>query len=142
MPATAGLVLVAAAFVGFLDALYFVLVSYRWMRPDPKWMPPVCRMDEGSCARIVDTRYGRVFGLPNGVFGVAWYILLAAAGVHWAINGDLSYCVLWLVGAAGVLALTLFLAWALIFRLHVVCRLCFLAHALNLAILVLIATTC
>lgn len=129
-----GLALLGLSLLGFLDSLYFFLVTYRVMRPDPRWLPAVCRMDEQSCARIVDTPHGRALGLPNSIYGLAWYGLLGAAA-QWAIAfGHLPYCdvLVWL--SLAPIAFTVYLAWALLYRLHVVCLLCYAAHAINVLV--------
>lgn len=130
------------AVVGFLDSLYFVLVAYRLMRPDPRWLPPVCRMDEASCARIVDTREGRLFGVPNGLLGLAYYGLVAAAATVAVATGRWIACAFLVAFASLSMSTSVYLAWALIARLRVVCAFCFLAHALNLALLILIVVAC
>lgn len=130
--------LLALAVVGFLDALYFVAVTYRWMRPDPRWLPPLCRMDEATCARIVDTREARALGLPNSVYGLAWYAAVAAAAAVALATGALPARPLLLAGAATSVAFSLYLAWSLV-RLRTLCPLCFLGHGVNVALLVLLA---
>jgi uncharacterized membrane protein len=127
--------LLALALIGGLDALYFVLVTYRWLRPDAPWLPRICRMDEGTCARIVDTREARALGVPNAVLGLAWYVVLGAATV---LGLPPAWQVPLLGGAAVAFAMSLGLAWALLARLQVRCTLCFAVHAINVAVLALL----
>lgn len=134
--------LLAAAVVGALDALYFVLVTYGAMRPDARLVPRVCRMDEDSCARIVHTRWGRLLGLPNAVYGLAWYLLVGGVAVADLAGASPGWCALLLAGAAATVAVSAVLAWALVRRLRVACPLCFLGHGLNVAILGLILWAC
>lgn len=137
-----GALLALAALVGLLDAGYFVGVAYGLMRPDASWVPRACRMDEETCASIVDTAYGRVFGLPNAVYGAAWYaVVLALAGTLLA-GGAMPSCRLALLAAAGAVLFSVYLIWALVQRLGVRCPLCYLGHGLNLTILVLLAVGC
>jgi len=137
-----GLPLLGLAVLGFLDALYFVLVTYRWMRPDPPWLPRVCRLDEGTCARIVDTRHARVLGLPNAVFGLAWYGIAGVAGAWMLAGRDLPFCGPILAASLLTVALSAYLAWALVVRLRVACTLCFLGHGVNVALLLVLAAAC
>lgn len=132
------------ALVGFLDAAYFVAVTYRWMRPDPRWLPPICRMDGAACARIVDAPQARVLGLPNSVYGVPWYAGLVALMGHVLGGGALpeAGCLLLVTAAALVVALSAYLAWSLLYRLRTHCPLCYVAHVLNAAILALLAAFC
>lgn len=134
--------LAAAALVGLADALYFVAVTYRWIAPDAAWVPRACRMDEATCARIVDTRYGRALGLPNAVFGAVWYLAALATGAWLAVHGALPSCGPLLVVAAGVVLFSVYLLWALVQQLAVDCPLCYLAHGLNLVILLLFGAAC
>ncbi len=131
------------AIVGIADAAYFVGVSYRWFAPDARWIPQVCRMEEETCATIIDTRYGRAIGgLPNAVYGMAWYlIVLGLAGVILTI-GYVPACTLFLLAAAGTVMFSVYLIWALVEKLDVACPLCYLGHGLNLAILVTLAIAC
>ncbi len=137
-----GLALIALGSVGFLDALYFLLVAYRWMRPDPRWMPSVCRMSPGTCARIVDTREGRLFGVPNALPGLVWYAMMVGAGTIALVTGDVPYCESLLALSLLVLLVTLYLIYALVARLRVVCTLCYLAHAINLGVAVVLSFAC
>lgn len=134
--------LALVAFLGLLDALYFVAVTYRWLRPDAPWLPRLCRMDQATCARIVDTREARVFGVPNSVLGVAWYgVVLGAAGQALA-TGSLPYCLPLLLVASFTVAFSAYLAWALVVRLRTPCILCFLGHGVNAALFVVLLLAC
>lgn len=134
--------LAVLAFVGFLDALYFVLVDRGLMKPDDRLVPPVCRMDEATCARIIETRYARVFGVPNAVFGLAWYLLVGGAASYALVEDAFPFCLGFLVVAAGTVALSVYLAWALLAKLKTVCVLCFAGHAVNLLIFGAVAGAC
>lgn len=134
--------LVALAVVGALDALYFVLVDQRKIPPDPRWLPPVCRMDEATCVQIIDTPYARVLGLPNAVYGLTWYLLLASLAAWALVTGELLLCVPLLVVAGLTVLLSAYLAWALLVKLETVCPLCFLGHGINAAILVVLLLAC
>ncbi len=136
------ILLAIAALVGLADALYFVGVTYGLLRPDASWIPRVCQMSEDTCATITETRYARVFGLPNAVFGAVWYlIVLGLAGVVLS-RGSLPYCTLFLLAAAGVVLFSVYLIWALVQRLDVFCPLCYLGHGLNFSIMVLLGAAC
>jgi uncharacterized membrane protein len=128
--------------LGALDALYFLLVTYRVVRPDTRWVPSFCRMDEATCARIVDTSYGRALGVPNALPGLAWYVATGAWGAASLASGQALLCTPFLLAGAGVVAFSAYLAWALLTRLKVVCPLCFLAHGLNAALLGVILAAC
>lgn len=133
---------VALAAVGVLIALYFTAVRYRWVRPDTRWVPSFCRMDEDTCARVVDSDHGHLFGLPNALFGLAWYLVAGGAGVAGLTTGAVPLCPT-LVAVAGLtVAVSVYLAWALLFDLRTHCNLCYTSHVLNGALLVLFVAAC
>ena len=55
------------AVVGLSIAMYFTAIAYYWIKPDARWIPAFCQMDEKTCASIVFTPQARVFGLLNSV---------------------------------------------------------------------------
>ena len=128
--------LLAIAALGLLVSTYFTAVTYQWVRPDASWIPQVCRMDEKTCARIVDTGYGQAFGAPNSVFGIAWYLAVAGVTLYRWTGDPLLPCSVLILLAAGVVAFSVYLAWALVQRLGVHCPLCYLSHTLNVGVLV------
>jgi uncharacterized membrane protein len=138
----AAAVLIILGVIGLVDATYFVLVSYRAMRPDPRWMPRVCRMDEATCARVVDTPSARILGLPNAVYGVAWYAVAIGAGAAILVKGSLPLCWAYVAVAAATVLLSAYLAWALVVRLHTPCVLCFVGHGVNVGLLAVFGAAC
>ena len=79
---TLGIGLLAA--VGLTIASYFTAVAYRWMKPDVRWIPSFCRLEERTCASVVFTPSARVFGPPNSLLGQVFYAaLLAGAAAGW-----------------------------------------------------------
>ena len=119
---------VVLALAGLYLSVYFALVAYRRIQPDVAWVPAVCRLDERSCGSIVFTRYGRVFLVPNGVWGALWYAALLACEVFgWtaALRPAL------LAASAVTVGLAVYLMWALERRLGVFCALCYAAHGIN-----------
>lgn len=124
--------------VGFLDALFFTLVQYRVVPPDPRWLPRVCRMEEGRCFTILQAREARLFGIPNSVVGLVFYPLVLTLAL-WGLQADRGW--LWVaIGVSGVATLvSAYLAWALLVRLRTHCVLCYLAHTVNALLLVLLA---
>jgi uncharacterized membrane protein len=131
------LTLAVLAVIGLANAVYFTLVTYRVLPADPKWLPRVCRMDEETCATVIHTREARLLGLPNAVYGAAWYAVILAAATWALATGSLGVLRLpLLVASAATVAVSLHLAWVLLFRLRTPCPLCFLGHAVNAGILV------
>jgi uncharacterized membrane protein len=139
---TLGLLLVLIGLAGLLDAAYFVGVTYGWVASEARWVPRACRMDQDTCASIVDTSYGRALGLPNAVYGLGWYSVLAAAGTALLVLGRLPGCSLLVVVGALVVLFSVYLAWSLVQKLDVFCPLCYIAHGLNGLALVALVLVC
>jgi len=123
--------------VGFLDALFFTLVQYRVVPPDPRWLPRVCRMEEGRCATILQTREARLLWIPNSVLGLLFYPLVFASAL-WGLWGHRAWLWVAVGSATGATLVSAYLAWALLVRLRTPCALCYLAHTVNLLLLVLL----
>ncbi len=125
--------------VGFLISGYFVGVTFQWVKPDTRWIPPVCRMGQYTCSSVVFTRQARVFGPPNAVLGLLFYLLLAAAAIGGALDEPLVHLALLGISGATVV-LGLFLTYSLLFVIRVRCVLCFTSHVVNLALFVILLT--
>ncbi|MFQ5696346.1 MAG: vitamin K epoxide reductase family protein [Terriglobia bacterium] len=109
--------------LGLANSLYFTLVYYG--RLESREVPVAfCRRSERTCLTILHTPYARVFGVPNSLLAIGFYLLtglvaglaLAEALPRW----------LWLVNlvvAAGAVLLAPYLVWSLVARLKTWCRL-------------------
>lgn len=131
--------LAALSLLGLWAAVTMSGAYYGWWRGPARLVPArLCAARAGGCMDILASRYARVFGPPNSALGAAYYAALLAL----AMSGfDLVPAVLWaplLWMAWGVVLLSIFLAWSLLFRLRTGCPICFLSHALNLAIAILL----
>jgi uncharacterized membrane protein len=137
----------ALALAGFLDALYFTLAYYGRVEK-ARWVPEILCAREGSaCVTVVQTPYARIFGLPNSLLGMIYYLLL----MSWVLFGNRSL-ITWggvpvpkvsLIALLGVISTgTVVMGFGLIialrYKLHVDCPLCYAAHAINAALLVLL----
>ncbi|MBI4393566.1 MAG: hypothetical protein HY556_07200 [Euryarchaeota archaeon] len=134
--------LIVLASLGFLNALYFTLVTYRRIAPDSRIVPKFCRMDGRTCASVVDSRYARLFGLPNSVYGMGWYLLAGGAAVIGLVTGALPYCLEMTAVSIVTVWVSVFLWWSLRYRLKVFCALCFFGQAVNVVLLGMIVAAC
>ena len=129
------------AVAGLADCAYFLLVQHRLVDPSARWMPAFCRMDPATCARVLDTPHARLLGIPNAYYGAAWY-----AGVLFLLGSDAGPttvpCLAFLVPATLAATYSGYLAAALLWRLRVVCTLCYGAHVVNWALLILLGVRC
>ena len=139
---------IVLAIAGLADALYFTFAYYGRVRKS-RWVPQVlCAREGSSCATVVRTPYGSVFGVPNSLPGILYYGLLllwAVAGQSASLTvriGMTSYSITFtdLLIAAGSVTVVLgfYLVFALRRILHTDCPLCYAAHAINLMVLVLL----
>lgn len=147
------MILRAAIFVlslaGLADSLYFTFAYYGRIQK-ARWVPAIlCAREGSSCVTVVQTPYARVFGVPNSLLGIAYYLLLIAGAMgNWSFGTNLyvrsTYFVipfglgLLILISAGTTILGFYLVYALRRKLHVDCPLCYAAHAINVAIFVLL----
>jgi uncharacterized membrane protein len=125
------------AAIGLAIASYFTAVAYRWIKPDVRWIPAVCRLEERTCATVVFTPSARVFGPPNSLLGQAFYTaLLVGAGGGW-LDGPQLWP-LYLAASLVTVGLGAYLSYALLFVLRVPCPLCFASHGINAVICALL----
>ena len=133
------LVLVTLCAIGILISGYFTGITFRWVKPDTRWIPPVCRLGEDTCALVVFTPQARVFGPPNAVLGLVFYVVLAAAALEGGL--DEPSIRLAMLGATGAtVALGLFLTYSLLCVIRVRCVLCLSSHMVNLALFGIVLT--
>ncbi len=146
-----GTLVILLSLVGLWDALYFTLAYYGRVE-NARWVPEVlCAREGSSCVTVVKTPYARVFGWPNSLFGIGYYLALivwtlfpagwlAAADSHAA---PLTFLIRFLLTAASTVTVVLggYLVYALREKLHTDCPLCYLAHAINAVLLVLVILT-
>ncbi len=140
--------IIVLALAGLGISAYFALAYYGRMKKS-RWVPEIlCARPGSSCVSVARTPYGRVFGVPNSLLGVLYYLLLIA----WALTDrstDLSFRVgaadyvlgvgnLLLALSAVTVAFGFYLIYALRRVLHTACPLCYTAHAINAVLLVLL----
>jgi uncharacterized membrane protein len=141
------LFIVLLSLAGLADSLYFTFAYYGRIRK-ARWVPEIfCAREGSSCVTVIRTPYARVFGIPNSLLGILYYVALLAwigfAPRHLKISGHIfrpfETVGLWLLGAS---LLTVLLGFYLVYALRRVlgvhCPLCYAAHAINVALFVLV----
>ncbi len=139
---------VVLALAGLADALYFTFAYYGRVRK-ARWVPKIlCAREDSSCVTVVQTPYARVFGVPNSLLGIFYYFLVI--GCAWdgqrqrmvrgaeMIEVPSPIWIVLVVLSAATVFLGFYLIYALRRKLHTDCPLCYAAHALNTALLVLL----
>ena len=139
--------IVLLSLAGLADALYFTLAYYGRIRK-ARWVPEILCAREGSnCVTVVRTPYARVFGVPNSLLGIVYYVLLLVwimfvprhAGIAGHVLKPFEILGLLLLGASlASVVLGSYLIYALRRILYTHCPLCYAAHAINAVLLVLL----
>lgn len=134
--------IVFLSLAGLANALYYTFAYYGRIKK-ARWVPAVlCAREGSSCVTVVQTPYARVFGVPNSLLGIIYYLLMiVSAFKQWAIH--LTYVVvssiqLLTVASTITVLLGFYLIYALRRKLHTHCPLCYLGHAINAALFVLL----
>ena len=141
------ILIVVLSLIGLTNALYFTFAYYGRIKK-ARWVPELfCAREGSSCVTVVQTPYARVFGVPNSLLGIAYYLLLIA----WATTGiaigplvplgtlGIPLSFLGLMAASVVTILTgFYLIYALRRKLHTHCPMCYLGHAINATIFILL----
>ena len=68
--------IVVLSLVGLANAIYFTLAYYRRVKK-ARWVPEVlCAREDSSCVAVLQTPYARLFGVPNSLLGIVYYLSL------------------------------------------------------------------
>jgi uncharacterized membrane protein len=144
------ILIITLSLAGLADSLYFTFAYYGRIKK-ARWVPEIlCAREGSSCVTVVQTPYARVFGIPNSLLGIAYYLAVMLwlpwpGNVHGA--EEYAYFFLFLTGTL-VLASTVsvvlgcYLIYALRCKLHVDCPLCYTAHAINVVLFALLIVVC
>ncbi len=130
------LLIFSLSLIGFYISLYFTLVYYGIISPLKFPIPQVCKLSENACSLIINTRYARILGLPNFVYGIFYYLLL----ILFAISNSNDYIkILFQIVALFVVAFGVYLIYVLIYVLRVKCILCLVSHIINFLLAVFLS---
>jgi len=132
----AGLSAIALATVGLYIAAYFILVFYGYLNANTRLIPSVCRLEERTCQTVLGTKYARVFGVPNSLLGVLYYLIVIAVLLIGWVTPALAVGLILVAWFTVVLGL--YLIYALFFIIRIPCPLCLTGHAINLALAILL----
>ena len=138
------LLIIALSLAGLVISIYFTFAYYGRVKK-ARWIPGILCVREGSsCATVVQTPYARVFGAPNSLLGIGYYLLVIAVAVHGLeipFHGVYyviaPFHIVFPASLATVL-LGFYLIYALRRKLRIDCLLCYTAHVINLVLLALL----
>ncbi len=125
------LFLIIVSVVGFLISLYFTLVYYQRIPANYYLLPRFCRMEESTCQSILSTREARLFGAPNFLYGILYYALVFLDTLLESSDGGSLTVVPLTALSFSVVLLSIYLGYALLFKLKTACPLCFMSHGIN-----------
>jgi uncharacterized membrane protein len=132
----ARILIAALSAVGLYVSIYFTLVYYGIIQAENSIMPAFCSMKEHTCQLVLNSRFARVFGVPNSLLGVIYYalilVLLFANLVFVPVFLNTLVVVAWFNVALGI-----YLAYSLFFIIKTPCPLCLASHAINFALALL-----
>ena len=97
-------------------------------------MPSLCNMEPGSCGSLLTTKQARIFGIPNYIMGIAFYLFALGIAIFTPMDPGTLYWVLVLV-TTGAVFTGAFLIYSLIFTLQTNCPLCYMGHVVNFLLL-------
>jgi uncharacterized membrane protein len=120
-----------------LLAAYGFLLSKNSTRTIKRVHEEAVHGDREAASHFTQTRYARALGPRNSDLGMLFYGGLGAAAVTGLIQRPILVRGLF-YGSALSLGVSIYLLWALFFRLKVVCPVCLRGHATNLAIFALL----
>jgi uncharacterized membrane protein len=143
----ARLLIIGLSLAGLAISLYFTFAYYGRVRKS-RWVPEIlCAREGSSCVTVVQTPYARVIGVPNSLLGIVYYpvmmgwILVAPHGEIWNRGVILPLSTFnWVLAALSAIPVGLgcYLVYTLRWILRIDCPLCYAAHAINLALFVLL----
>ena len=120
------------AILGLCESSYFLAVynGYGSKIPVPKI---ICKKNE--CVDLLKSSYAKLFGIPNFVYGLLFY----AGVLLWSLNALPAWLYGFVLAASvGATVFSMYLAYVLITKLKVRCMLCYIAHFINISILLLL----
>jgi uncharacterized membrane protein len=129
----ARVILACLGIFGFLISLFFTLVYYGKMRADGPAIPRVCRLENATCQSLIRRPEARLFGLPNFVIGLCFYLMVLAFALLPGGAAPLLERTL-LVASGGAVAVGVFLSYILLVRLRTPCLFCLASHLINACI--------
>jgi uncharacterized membrane protein len=130
--------LLLLSLIGLLISLYFTLVYYQRIPANYHLVPRICRMKESTCQTVLSVRDARLLGFPNSALGILYYGILCFITVAggWESGGFVHRFFLWV--SILVVLLSFYLSHSLLYRIKIVCPLCFVSHGINVLIALLL----
>jgi len=131
MPPSIYLIGALLAFAGGALSLYFYGVYKEILNKKQWWIPSILHVSPESCTQIIDTHYGKHFGLSNIALGIPFMvgygiILFATA------QGNISTMIPFIMGIVSII-IGIYLIYGLV-KMKMHCKVCYTIHSINLII--------
>lgn len=126
-----------SAFLLFIAALlsfYFFGVYARLFAYDRFYVPSFCRLSSDECTSIVDTKYGRVFGVSNAFVG-AIFLLVHSIVLIFNYFEIISSFYPFFMSVAST-SIGVYLVYGLV-KLKVKCNICITVHIINISVFIM-----
>ena len=116
------------AVIGFLLSLYSLRTEKK-VEQDPGHRAVCDINDRVSCTATFKSKWGKHFGVANGVYGIGFYVVVFILAMLAQIPIILYLSILAILGS-------LYLAYILYFKLKKICLICSSLYAVNILLLV------
>lgn len=112
--------------IGFFMSIYFYRLTKK-VESNGRGKA-VCDISKGiSCTKVIKTKYNRLFGIPNALLGVGFYLIVFLLATY----GFYNY-LFWIEIVAVVMSVALIY---FMFKVRMICVVCVLIHILNFLLL-------
>ncbi len=115
-----------AAGIGFFLSIYAIYVEYR-INKNSNFRAACDISKKVSCSKPIKSAYGHVFGIPNSVIGIIYYPAIIYLSLVALTNHIL-------ILSSAALTFSIYLAYALYFKVKSVCPICTSIYAVNVLI--------
>jgi uncharacterized membrane protein len=134
MPITVYLIGALLAFVGGALSFYFYGVYKGIINEKQWWIPSILHVSSETCTRVIDTQYGKHFGLSNVLVGIPF--MIGYGIILWETGqGNISTTIPLFMGIISIVV-GIYLIYGLM-KLHMLCKICYTVHSINLIIFLL-----
>lgn len=123
------IILLILAIIGFGVSLYGFFIEQK-LKKDTNYKA-VCDISErASCTKVLLSDYSKMFGIPNTILGMLFYTVI---GIFTLLR---LYTIVFLL-SLGAVAVTVWLAYILYFRIQTFCFLCTTTYIVNLGLFII-----
>ena len=90
--------------------------------------------DKASCSKAFNSPYGKHLGLPNGMWGIGFYVIMATLSYFQAYQWMLYFSIISVIASV-------YLAYLLITKVKALCLDCIAIYIINLSMLAILLQT-